>query len=123
MAALGIDYGRMNEFLPDEDAPHVEPGGEREKLINPKLAKLRFFRDLSTAARKAVFAAFVGQEVADELSTHMHEAMLFDRLFLRPSRDAVLEEAAKKADSCEVEGQNWRRDISAAIRAMKASQS
>lgn len=47
-----------------------------------KLARLRFFRDLTVGQRMNVWRALIGPEAAEEVNSHTRERMIFDRYIM-----------------------------------------
>jgi hypothetical protein len=102
-----------------EDAPHVEPGGEQEALMAA-------WDDMDKAAQRMVTALpgtiSAAAETLESCRLAMRKAVQTDAL--RPSRDAVLEEAAKAVEAKSPDKlpltAKW---FANAVRALKVSQS
>jgi predicted RNase H-like HicB family nuclease len=134
---------------PAEDAPHVEPGGEREKLIEAACPAICADTSFGVSWEDLLWACShteddIGRTIFEQKRDRVRRiaAGVIDAVSpLRSSRDAVLEEAAKVADQDAEESRSnekrapkdevgyhrWAVDtavmIAKRIRALKASQS
>jgi len=92
---------------------HCEGQGADQKLIAVYVACNTFKPNACGAAVMTTPLGCAFTHEADAIAA-------WNRRSLRAERDAVLELAAVKAETCPVMDVHWRRDIAAAIRALKA---
>jgi hypothetical protein len=87
-----------------EDAPHVEPGGEREKLIEAACRAICADTSFGVTWEDILWACshtedYIGRTIFEQKRDRVRRiaAGVVDAIALRSSRDAVLEEAVRKA--------------------------